>query len=472
MFRPILACLFLLSVWAAARAATPLPPTVSQALATAVVPTSAVAVVVQEAGARQPSLEWNARQAMNPASTIKLLTTFAALDLLGPAATWRTEAAATASLEEGVLAGNLYLKGSGDPKLTLEQFWRLLRDLRARGVREIRGDLVLDRAALQPGPHDPAAFDDQPTRPYNVGPDALLLNFKTLRLTLLPDPARKTLAVLPEPLPANLDITSLLRLGNGGSGCGDWREALRADLTEHSGRYRLALTGTYSAACGEKVWNVAVLPHDHYVLGVFGQLWRELGGRFEGGVRDGAVPPGARPLTFIESPPLADIVRDINKFSNNVMARQLFLALGLEAGGRPEDAEAALRRWLASRGLDLPELVLENGAGLSRRERLSAGGMARLLAAAWQSPVMPELMSSLPVVAIDGTMKKRLNGNGIAGRAHVKTGYLEGVRAIAGYVLDRQGRRQIVVCFINHANAKAAQPALDALLAWVYEGTP
>lgn len=463
--------LALLAIQAAAQAAPSLPPPMAQALAGAGIPATGVALVVQEAGAKQPSLELNARQAMNPASTIKLLTTFAALDLLGPAATWRTEARAVAPLEEGVLAGDLHLKGSGDPKLTLEQFWLLLRDLRARGVRDIRGDLVLDRTALQPGGHDPAAFDAQPTRPYNVGPDALLLNFKTVRLALVPDAARKAVAALPEPAPENLDIVNLIRLGN--NGCGDWREALRADLSEHAGRYRLVLTGSYSAACGEKVWNVAVLPHDRYLLGVFGQLWRELGGKFEGSVRNAPVPANARLLAAIDSPALADIVRDINKFSNNVMARQLYLALGRngnDGGGRPEDAEAALRRWLASRGLDFPELALENGSGLSRQERIAAGSMARLLAAAWQSPVMPELMSSLPVVAIDGTMKKRLNGNGIAGRAHIKTGYLEGVRAIAGYVLDRNGRRQIVVCFINHANAKTAQPALDALLAWVYEG--
>ena len=454
-----------------------LPPSVVGALRAADIPQDAVAVVVQEVGGA-PSLDVNGRAAMNPASTIKLLTTFAALELLGPAHAWVTQALAAAPVgEDGVLAGDLYLKGSGDPKLTFEQFWLLLRGLRARGIRDIRGDLVLDRAALRPNGHDPATFDGKPTRPYNVGPDALLLNFKTIRLTLAPDAAGKSVRVLPEPMPANVDLVNALRLRN--NGCGDWQENLRADLSERDGRYRLSLTGAYSAACGEKTWNIAALPHDRYVLGVFAQLWRELGGRFEGGVRDGETPADARVLTFVESPALAEIVRDINKFSNNVMARQLYLALGRvgrvgrvghDGGGRAEDAEAALRRWLAARGLDFPELVLENGAGLSRQERISAGSLARLLAEAWQSPVMPELMSSLPVVAIDGTMKKRLKENGVAGRAHVKTGYLEGVRAIAGYVLDARGRRQIVVCFINHPNAKAGQPALDALLAWIHEG--
>jgi D-alanyl-D-alanine carboxypeptidase/D-alanyl-D-alanine-endopeptidase (penicillin-binding protein 4) len=167
------------------------------------------------------------------------------------------------------------------------------------------------------------------------------------------------------------------------------------------------------------------------------------------------------------------VVRDINKFSNNVMARQLFLTLGMESGKRPaaaEDADAAIRAWLDNRGIAIPELVLENGSGLSRRERISAEGLGHALQAAWKSAVMPELIASLPVTATDGTMKRRLKQNGVAGQAHIKTGSLEGVRAIAGYVLDRNGRRWTVVFFVNHASAAGAQAAQDALLEWVYAG--
>lgn len=448
-----------------------LPAPVAGALKAAGIPQSAVAVVVQEADGVRPRLTFNADQPMNPASTMKLVTTFAALELLGPAYTWKTTAWSAAPLANGVLAGDLYLRGSGDPKLTFEQFWLLLRQLRARGVREIGGDLVLDRSLLAPVEHDPAAFDEKPLRPYNVGPDALLLNFKAIRLTLVPDAAAKAVNLVAEPEPGNLDITNLMKLGN--HGCPeDWRDNLHADLARYGNRWRLILTGTYPASCEEKIWRIGLMPHGEYVRGVFEQLWSELGGRLKGSVRDGVVPDDARQLAGIESPALAEMVRDINKFSNNVMARQLFLTMGAEAGKRPvrnEDADAAVRAWLDGRNLRFPELVLDNGSGLSRRERISAGNLARLLAAAWRSPVMPEFAASLPLVAVDGTMKKRLNGNGVAGRAHIKTGYLEGVRANAGYVLDKSGRQQIVVFIINHPNARDAQPALDALLTWVYE---
>lgn len=466
-----LAALFLLALPLLAHAER-LPATVANALKAAGIPQSAVGVVVQEAGGVSPRLTFNAGQPMNPASTMKLVTTFAGLELLGPAYTWKTSLWSSAPITNGVLAGDLVLRGSADPKLTFEQFWLLLRQLRARGVREIAGDLVLDRSLLAPAEHDPAAFDEKPLRPYNVGPDALLLNFKAIRLTLQPDTAKKSVFLMVEPEPTNLDITNLMKLGNNGCPEG-WRENLRADLTRHGSRWRLVLTGTYPASCEQKTWRIGLLPHPEYIRGVFEQLWGELGGTLKGGVRDGTVPEGASQLGEIESQTLAEMVRDINKYSNNVMARQLFLTMGAEAGKRPvrtEDADAVIRNWLEGHGLRFPELVLDNGSGLSRRERISAGSMAQLLGAIWKSAVMPEMVASLPLSAVDGTMKKRLNGNGIAGQAHIKTGTLEGVKTIAGYVLDKNGRQQIIVFFVNHPNAKEAQAAQDALLSWVYEG--
>jgi len=452
--------LFSVQAWAAEPA---LPASVARELSAAGIPLSAVSIVVQPVEARLPTLEINGQQPMNPASTLKLLTTFSALELLGPAHVWTTEVWAVAPVEKGVLTGDLHFKGSGDPLLTFERFWLLLRELRAKGVRDIRGDLVLDRTAMNPGKEDPATFDGKSMRPYTVIPDALLLNFKAIRLTLIPQ--ADSVQILSEPTPAHLSFINRLRLTQ--NGCGDWQEGLRIEVTEQNGQPQRVLSGPFAASCGEKVWHVAPISGDRYFLGVFADLWQGMGGRFEGSVREGTVPPDARLLAVTTSPNLAQVVRDINKFSNNVMARQLYLSLSPE--GRPENADLAVRRWLSSRGLDFSELVLENGAGLSRRERLSAAHLARLLGEAWQSPVMPELMSSLPIAAIDGTMKKRLKENGVAGRAHIKTGYLEGVRAIAGYVLDARGRRQIVVCLINHPNARSAQPAMDALLTWVYD---
>ncbi len=446
-----------------------IPAEVAAALKSAAIPPSAAAIVVLPLGESRPLLSLNAERALNPASTMKLVTTFAALDLLGPNFTWKTQVLTTGTLNGDTLEGDLILKGGGDPKLTLENLWLMTRSLRARGLRHIRGDLVLDRSYFNGGDHDPSRFDAEPLRPYNVGPDALMFNFKAVRFTFLPDALRNRVQVLAEPKPAQLELTQSVRLASGP--CNDWRAQLKADFQGGSAQALVSFAGSYPAECGEKTWNVALLSHPHYIHGVFRQIWEESGGSLSGGWRDGAAPPDARVLYTHESPSLAEIVRDINKYSNNVMARQLYLTLSsesLKTPGNPPASAQVLRSWLTQRALQVPELVVDNGSGLSRVERISAASMAELLQVAFRSPVMPELMASLPLVAYDGTMKRRLNSSAVAGQAHIKTGTLFDVRAIAGYMLDRSGRHHVVVFIVNHANAPAAQEAQDALLRWVY----
>ncbi|MBM3356576.1 MAG: D-alanyl-D-alanine carboxypeptidase/D-alanyl-D-alanine-endopeptidase [Betaproteobacteria bacterium] len=446
-----------------------MPEPLARALAQAGVPESAAAFYVHEIGAERPLLSAGADRALNPASTIKLLTTYSALELLGPAYVWVTEALGTAPLAQDVLAGDLVLRGSGDPKLTLENFWLLLRSLRARGVREIRGDLVLDRSYFAAEEFDPARFDDQPTRPYNTGPDALLVNFKAMRLHFVPDPERRSVRIIPEPFLPQVQIVNNLAFDHGP--CGDWVGRLKIEAQGGSSAARLAFNGSYAGACGERTRNFSVLGHSQYLLGLFRELWREVGGTFSGTVRDGTAGPGAKMLVSVHSPTLSEIVRDVNKFSNNVMARQLFLTLGAVGAGAPATADKSsrvIRQWLAGKGLSFPELVLENGSGLSRVERISARNLGLLLVNAFRSAVMPELIASLPLAAVDGTMKKRLSGAELAGQAHIKTGSLAGVRSIAGYMLDAQGRRVVVVFIVNHPNAGNAQAVQDALLKWVY----
>jgi D-alanyl-D-alanine carboxypeptidase/D-alanyl-D-alanine-endopeptidase (penicillin-binding protein 4) len=446
-----------------------LPEPIAKALAQSGIPESAAAFYVHEIGAGRPLLAVGAERAVNPASTIKLLTTYAALELLGPAYTWPTEAYTTGTLKDGALAGDLILKGQGDPSLTLENFWLLLRNLRGRGLRDIHGDLVLDRGYFAAAEHDPARFDDQPTRPYNTGPDALLVNFKAVRLQFIPEPETRSVRIVAQPALPQVQIVNNLVLDD--VPCNDWVGRLKHEAQGDAASARLAFNGRYSASCGENERNYSVLGHSQYLVALFRELWRELGGTFTGSVRDGAA-ADARLVTTAQSPALAEVVRDINKFSNNVMARQLFLTLGAaraEAPATQEKSARVIRQWLSTKGLTFPELVLDNGAGLSRIERISAGNLGRLLLAAFKSPVMPELMASLPLAAVDGTMKKRTNAVEVAGQAHIKTGLLTGVNAIAGYLLDARGRRLVVVLIVNHPNAGNAQPVQDALLSWVYK---
>ena len=442
--------------------AAALPPAVKQALKQAGIPQSAVGIVVQQTGGRKPLISLNARQAMNPASTMKLLTTYAGLDLLGPAYTWKTEAWLDGELKDGVLHGDLVLKGYGDPKFTIEQFWLWLAELRARGLREIRGNLVLDRSFFDLPPHDPAAFDSDPVRAYNVGPDALLLNFNTLRLRYLPDGDK--LNVITEPPLDGIRLDNRL-IPEPASGCDDWDDRVAVQ----PGGDSVILQGAYPGECGEREHNLNLMPHMRYVEAVFRALWKELGGTLQGKLHEGAAGNDAKLFSTHHSGPLSAIIRDINKYSNNVMARQLFLTLGATEQASIARSVQTVQDWLQQQRLDFPELVLENGAGLSRTERISAQHLAQLLQRAAAHPLNAELRASLPILGVDGSIKKRLKESPSAGHAHLKTGTLEGVKTIAGYVRSRNGREWVVVFFINHPNAKLGQAAQDALVQWVQQ---
>lgn len=465
MLRRLSPALLLALLLNATAAFAQLPPTVDAALQAAGISRNGVAVVVQPLDAAAPLLAHNAETPMNPASVMKLVTTYAALDLLGPAYVWQTDALVEREPTAGVLAGNLYLRGSGDPKLSSDQLWFLLRQLRVRGINRIAGDIVLDRSAFAPVEFNPAAFDNKPQRAYNVGPDALLLDFQALRFTLQPDVARPR--ILLESPSADLVVDNGLRTSNGPCP-GDWRDRIQLSVKPQAAGRRLEVRGSYANRCGERSLNLAPLTADAHADGLLRALWRELGGRLDGRVRDGRTPAGAIPLARQESAPLADLVRDINKYSNNVMARQVFLSLGNEGG--PATAEQSRRRvaaWLSTRGLDFPGLVLDNGSGLSRQERISAGQLTQLLLDAWRNPLMPEFIASLPLAGVDGTMKKRLNGSPAAGRAHIKTGTLDGVRSAAGYAIDAAGRRYALSFLINDPQAQEGGAAIDALLDWI-----
>lgn len=459
-----------------------LPPEAAAVLQRERIPPEALSVVVEEVGALPvrgqppaPRLRLQADKPVNPASLTKLLTTYAALDLLGPAWSWNTPVWINGELRDGVLDGSVIIQGRGDPKLVLERVWLLLRRVQAAGVREIRGDIVLDTDAFAPPRSAPADFDNEPLRPYNVRADALLLNQKTVIYRFTPDAVRNVARISAEPALAGTTVQAELPMAEGP--CGDWRSTVKPRFDDPA---QVRFEGRYPLACGERQWPVADPAPQTYAARLLAQLWAEAGGQLRGKVRAGPAPTATPPTFQFESPPLAEVVRDINKYSNNTMAQQLFLTLGLERAGQgtPEAAREVLQRWLAERlRLDAAgqqALVIDNGSGLSRDTRLPAALLARLLQSAWASPVMPDLVASLPASGTDGTLRR---SQAPAGRAHLKTGSLRDVAGVAGYVLGDSGRRYLLVAIVNHPNAAAARPAFDALVQWTLRdgampGTP
>ena len=433
--------------------------------------TDGLSLFVQAVDADKPLLALNGGVSRSPASIIKVLTTFAALDLLGPAYTWRTSAYLGGAMTGDRLEGDLIVQGGGDPFLTTERFWTFLRGLRANGLRHVEGNLVIDNSFFESGDEDPGAFDGQPWRTYNVTPDAFLVNLKAVRFRIWRPTAGAAPRVTTDPVIDNLAIDN--RIGTRKGACQGFQRGVAFDLPNGLDSGTAILSGRFPSGCTDySLWRTVLAPAE-FAYGVFKPIWNDLGGSLSGDVRRGSVPEDTRSFSHLDSIPLSEVVRNINKFSNNVMTRQVFLTIGVESAGTPgtpEKARAAIDEWLKGRGLGDAGLYLDNGSGLSRDTRVSAGGLGEMLLQAWAHPLMPEFISSLALSGTDGTLRNRFRGTSMAGQMHIKTGRLDDVYSIAGYVQARSGRRYVVVSIHNDDSVHQGpgKELQDALLRWVY----
>jgi D-alanyl-D-alanine carboxypeptidase/D-alanyl-D-alanine-endopeptidase (penicillin-binding protein 4) len=334
-----------------------------------------------------------------------------------------------------------------------------------KGLREIKGDIILDGSVFDLPDKNPASFDDEPLRPYNVAPQGLLLNFNAMLFKFTPDAARGEAKVESEPPLFNVQWPSSVPLSAGA--CHDWRTQLRADFSKPDS---VRFNGTYPKACGEQKWPVAYVEPPSFAPRMVQAMWRQAGGQLRGQVRHGLTP--AQVTLWHEAPslPLTDIVADINKLSNNVMAQQLFLTLSRQqgAGSFAASRQVVLKWWTQNlKEQSLP--VLDNGSGLSREERSNAQALSALLHLASQSSYANALQNSLAIAGVDGTvarLKDRQPNSVVIGRALLKSGSLKDVASLAGYVDGLSGKRYVFVVIVNHPNAHAVRPAFDRLLEW------
>lgn len=462
------AVLLLMTGISSALAVPGAPPPVAQTMAAQHLPVAGVSFAIVDPDTGRLIAGQNLETPRSPASTIKVLTTFASLDSLGPAYVWHTRAAIRGEIHDGVLNGDLVLQGGGDPYMTLERWWSFVRTLRDDGLKAIRGDIVIDNTAFSLPAEDPAAFDGRPNRSYNVIPDALMVNFQSIEFKVVPNESQHRVDITATPAPVNLVIENHVGLAPGRCTAA----ADRVDFEVASDHWdRVVFKGVLSPRCTERsIARVLLRPTD-YAFGTFVALWRELGGEFSGTLRVGPMPADAHAFADFDSLTLAEIIRLTNKFSNNLMARHLLLTLGADRFGLPatlEKGAAALAAWARDRGLTLQDIEIDNGSGLSRATRITVLQMAQVLSKAYHSRYAPEFIASLPLAGIDGTLRLRMKSVP-AGSVRLKTGHLDGVSGVAGYVTTPAGKTFVLVSLVNDARADygAAEPLHAALVDWM-----
>jgi serine-type D-Ala-D-Ala carboxypeptidase/endopeptidase (penicillin-binding protein 4) len=471
VLNPFLLWLCVLGAAGPVAAQNTLPPAVQQLLRQAGVPADAMAAVAIPLG--PPALmvrPWRHRDqvAMQPGSTMKLVTSIVALDRLGPNLRGSTELRSTAVVVDGVLRGDLALVGGADPELGVSQFWALLMELREQGVHTLDGDLVVDRSLFRPARIDLGLppFDESPEFDYNVIPDALNLASALMPLEIKADSG--SVGVRAVPALTGLTLGSEMTLNN--ARCNDWDDHWQpARVERHDGGTRITLQGAFPANCQRRT-ELQLIDRQELTERLFRTLWQGLGGQWSGRAVEGIAMPGARVLARRSSRPWGELLRPLNKNSDNVLSRLLFLQLGVAAmAGEPQAstlslAEREVRRWFSDNQINDNGLVLDNGSGLSRSERISPWQLAQMLAVAHRSRYAADLQMSLPTAGVDGTLRNRLKDSPATGWARLKTGTLKNVVALAGYVVDPRGRPWAVAMMINHDDAAKARPALDALV--------
>ena len=463
-------CLVLLLLNVAFSARATLPPDLAQAFAKAHIASDSVAIYVVPVNGGPALIRHNADTAMTSASVMKLLTTYTALERLGPAKTWATEVYADGEVKDGVLNGPLVLKGYGDPGLSLERFLLLVQQIRAKGIRDIRGGLLLDQSyftvpapAKEQGPLDWV---------WEVIPQALLVNLQAERLTFSHSDGGVTVSAEPN---LGWTIINQMKIDADSPCVKDVEDAWWPQMqwpTSADGATIATVSGKYPAACSSNTLNLGLTDDRYYVGTLFRQLWQQSGGTLQGPVAHGQASPGRIPLLSVDSPALSRLIMDMNKFSSNAMARLIYLSLGqyqpTPGLDTPSNAEHTIRALLQEKQLQFPELQLDTGCGLSPDERLSAQHWGELLQTAAHSRYAAEFTASLPILGVDGTMSKHLVNEAETGWGHFKTGTLNGVRAMAGYLTTAQGQQLAVVAIVNGTGAEQSWPMFELLLRDLY----
>ena len=458
-----------------ARRAPILPGPVVDAILATGLPLKSFGVFAQEVDGDRTVVAMNDELPYTMASTTKIVTSLAALDLLGPFYRWRTSAFALGTLADGKLVGDLLIVGGGNAELTSAELRAWFARMRAQGLNEIDGDIVLDHFAFQLSAADHAGTPMQSAaQPRHVWPDALTLDEGLLSVTVQPTRDRRAALTL-TPALSDVRIDNQVTMGGGCSADARW-EAGRNGLAT------VVVRGSWAAACGTRSISFVPPLSSGYAARALPAMWAAAGGVLRGRVVAANVVPGVSPiptgadgeplppLSFHRSKALPDVVRDMNKASDNVAARNLMLSLSPGFPTRPATlagAKKIMGMWLRDQGLSDGDVEVENGSGLSHTERARPRALVQLLRKAWRTEQAQAFVESLPIAGVDGTLANRFHGGRAEGRAFLKTGTLNDTRALAGYVRGASGKVYAVAVMVVHAEAQRGRPAMDALIEWL-----
>jgi serine-type D-Ala-D-Ala carboxypeptidase/endopeptidase (penicillin-binding protein 4) len=416
----------------------------------------------------EPSVKHNEKKLFNSASLAKIISTFIAIDTLGPEFKWKSEFLHNGEIVGDTLNGDFIFKGRGDATFSISNLEESIRKIQRNGLKKIKGDLILDLSYFGMTSKE-KVFDNDPMRAYNVLPHPVVIQSNTMNFIFSID--KNNLNIESNPELHNFDIKNNVKITKGR--CIDWKSKLNYRAKKKDSKTTIIFDGNYSRNCGVKEFDLSVLDNNEYFYQIFKKIWNSNGGEFDGHL-DVTYMQGIN-WQFLyrhTSKPLSVIVRDMNKYSLNLMARNIMLTVLAEDTDLlvlESSLNDYVHQWLEKNNLLHKGLFFENGAGLSRKSFLTSEQLLLLMQKIYYDPFMPEVLASFPISGIDGTLKRRMKYSSFKIFAHLKTGSMKNVNAIAGFLLDKNRDMKIFIFIINDKNAKDSQRFQEALIAEAFK---
>ena len=436
------------------------------------IPLDNLSIIVQPVDSEMRLINLNSNVYRNPASITKLLTAYVAIDHLGPDYIWTTEVFSSDAINDGII-DSLIFKGGGDPYITIEHLQQMVSELRSLGIHTINDGLIVEQRFFQQPQMSTTVFDDDPLRPYNVMHTSFLVNTNKMDFIVSKN-SNNTLELELDFLPDGIYFNNNLTMGSGS--CHDFRD--NVDFTEliqesYPPTVTILVSGVYPKNCDSFDHDISVTDANHYFYGAFKRLWLESGGNFKGYVREGRVKFFDRRLISFNSPSLAETATESVKESDNLIARHIFLSFNQSWGEKNYKASRKImNKVLRNNGIDITNTTfIDNGSGLSRTTRIMPETILNLLQAMKQHSSSDILLNALPVSGIDGTLEDKYQTDLLKKRLKLKTGTLDGVSALAGFINGLSGKEYIFIFIHNDIPdySYRISPFREALLNWVVD---
>ena len=414
------------------------------------IPENKLSIILEDSESGERLISINPSTTRSPGSVTKIFTAFAALDLLGEAYQWRTDAFIEEENNNKEIVDHLLIRGGGDPSFSLKDLEKLILNIRAKGIREIRDDIYFDQTFFRQRKKSTAKFDKSPLRPYNTMHSSLIVNSNKIDLSFNLNEETGKPDITPLFLPIGIEIENNLSVGSGK--CKDFRSQVTFDEKFRKQTLTILINGVYPAQCKNLDHDLAITRTEHYFFGVFKKLWLNSGGTINGYYKKKNKSNKHVLVAHVFSEELSTALEMMLKESDNLTARNIFLSLP-EFSKRKELRNSRKLLYGSMKENNIYwhfRNIIDNGSGLSRVTRIKAESVMSLIQEIDQGTKFSSVKSMLPISGVDGTLKNIYQSKLLRGQLRLKTGTLNGVRCLAGFITTKSGNEYRFVFMHNN----------------------